>query len=135
VAGYEGAYGESSRRAGDGFVRRYDSRGTLIFSTLIMDGMWGTATAVALDGRQHGFVAGMRTESSLLETTGPYLEELDAEGTLQGPWPLGDIKNASTGGVAVSPSGGLYILINPCDSTFRGHPVVGGCDAFVLQLK
>jgi hypothetical protein len=134
VAGYEGSYSESSLRTGDGFVRRYDSRGTLIFSHLVEDSWWGNVTDVAVDGHQHGFVVGMRTESSTLETTSAFMEELDAEGTLLG-WPLGDSKDASASGLAISASGSVYLLINPCGSTFRGHRVAGACDAFVVQMK
>jgi hypothetical protein len=139
MAGYKGARSAGNvPPAGAGFLRSYDSRGTLVFSHSIDGSWWTGATGVAVDGRGHGFVLGNRTISDPIRSyaSDAYLEELDAEGTLLGPLQLGDAPNqAHAGGVAANASGRVYVLINACFSPFGGHPVVGACDAFVAQVR
>lgn len=138
VAGYQGAHHVGgSVRAGDGFVRKYDPRGTLSFSYSIQESPWGEVRGVAVDSRQHGFVIGTRTASdpTLSGVTQAYIEELDAEGDLLGPWSLGDPNQDSANGVATSASGRVYVLVNSCYIPFAGHQVVGRCDAFVVQVR
>lgn len=125
-------------RMGEGFLRSYDPRGTLVFSYSIDDSRWAGAIGVAVDGRGHGFVAGTRTILDPVRSSisRPYLEELDAEGTLLGPLPLDDATDqAYASAVAANAAGSVYVLVNGCSSSFAGQPVVGDCDAFVARVR
>jgi hypothetical protein len=138
MAGYQNAQSSgSSPRSGDGFVRRYDPYGTLIFSYSIEDSRWGGANAVALDSGGHGFVIGTReySDSAGSSVSHAYLDELDAEGSLLGRRPIEGSSQVLASGVATSASGRVYILVNACSSPFGGHRVEGRCDTFVVQVR
>lgn len=139
MVGYKNARSEvGGPRSGEGFVRKYDARGTLVFSHTIADSGWQGATGIATDGRGRGFVIGTRIASDPIRSTvsHAFVEELEAQGASQGPLRIGDDPNqASAAGVAVDSSGGVYVLVNACFSPLAGHPVVGGCDAFVAKVR
>jgi hypothetical protein len=83
-------------------------------------------------------VAGTRTILDPVRSSisRPYLEELDAEGTLLGPLPLDDATDqAYASAVAANAAGSVYVLVNGCSSSFAGQPVVGDCDAFVARVR
>jgi hypothetical protein len=134
VGGYQNAQHSNGSypRTGEGFLRRYDPHGTLVFSYSIEDCIWADITAIAVDKNGHGFVVATRVVSDPIRwhVSHEYVEELDAEGTLISSVRLGD---GTASGVAADALGGVYVLINA--QSFDGHRGAGQSDAFVVQVR